>query len=480
MWSEGNRLPAHLCARHHHPTCLRPALSLWHHPLPCRYSLKRQDTEQPLGAAAALFTTNAASAQQASPSSLRPRSVPGSALGPGSAAGTPSSAAGAGGKYGDAQAWQPFGMWQAQKERLVATRGQAAHAGSGIPATWDPSELHAQQQQQQQAEASADTVEAAAAAEAAVGSAAPAGSPFTQGSSAGLQQRPPPSLRAGTLAAAAAAAAGSASPMAKSVRAASSLPQSPVRYHPESLRLRSQQQQQAPAPASPGPAPGAEVFAVAAAADAASPMRAPAPEPPSPMQLSPESQRLRQLIVRAPPPELVEAAAEAAQRLQAAAPPDAATVADPGAQPTSPGSLRHRQAAAAQAQAVAQLELRRLQSEQQGALQEAAAEAASAQEAPLAQLGGTPTSRYAMPQAAPQQEPVLQAGGSPATVVGSAGPRYAQAGLSAEPAAAWQGSAALVSAHLAEAQQVGGIAMWGAVGTSDLIRVLGCSSSSRR
>ena len=356
-----------------------------------------------------------------SPSQLRRLSPLGVGSGANTPAGTPGAGGGApwddasggggGSKDPEGLSWQPYGLWQQQKERLLRTRGQhGSGTGSGIPATWDPADVAAAE-----AQAQADAAAAAAAAQAQAQAPAP-GSPFSQYSAA-QRGAPLPPLRAGTLAAATAAlaAGGADSPAARSVRAAGSVPQSPVLYSPESLRQRQLRQQQqlpprspssaaavaaaaaargASCPASPAAAPGAAVFAAAAAAAAASPMHVPGAVAPSPPQLSPESTQLRQQ-----------------QRLQLApvrVPPADVAAAEPeqsGA--ISPGSQRQRQVSAARAAAVSQLQLQRLMSERQQDLQSAAEEEEAAAEAgdgvlpPPGQL--TPTSRYAPPAPAPQQ-----------------------------------------------------------------------------
>lgn len=363
-----------------------------------------------------------------------------------------------GGKAEEAAAWQPYGLWQQQKERLLQTQGQEGRAGSGIPARW-------QQQAAQQKEIEAAEEEEGQQ----VQREQPAGdpSPFTQHSSTGGL-----ALHPAVLAAAAEAAAGSSSPMAKSVRAAGSVPQSPVRYSPASLRQRQRCLQPPPhspepvasgaaaaaagvsVPASPGQAPGAALFAAAAVAAAASPVQAPVVEPPSPAQYSPESLRYRQQQglpqLRVP----TTAAARAAAAAVAAAEQEAAAAAaeEMGGH-YSPGSLRQRQAAAAQKLAMSQLQLQRLLSEQQADMARHAAEAAAEVE------GHPPEGLQAAPPAAPtpasrfapaQQQPAATPASAMGSVAGAGQPYHTPLGQPMDAAA----SAALISARLAQAEQV--------------------------
>lgn len=298
--------------------------------------------------------------------------------------------------------------------------------------------------------------------------------PASQHSGVGGQVLPP-ALQAAALADAIAAAAGSSSPMAKSVRAAASLPQSPmrspVRYSPESQRQRQRFYHLPPqspsaataAPPSPGQAAaGAALFAAAAAAAAASPVQAPQSVPPSPAQYSPESLRCRQDLhhqqqlapVRVPPASAVLAAEQAALAAEQRV---VAQVAQATSGRHSPGSRWQRQAAAAQQAALAQAQLRRLLSEQQQEMQAAAAEAEAEAEGLQAQAPApTPTSRFVSAVPAEQQQQRFATATTPGTGVGSAG--FLQTPLPPQHSAAC--AAMMISARLAQAEQVRAALLW--------------------
>lgn len=406
-----------------------------------------------LGAAEPVFDSSLAVPAPAVRSTAAASSIPMQQHGPdGSVAGgTPAAAAGWGAALTagmvdsaapanvDVGAWQPYGLWKQQKERLLQTRGQVAHTGNNIPAIWE-------QQQGQLGEQEATTEQPGSGRQ----QAAAAGSPFTQHSSSVRRGRVP-ALPAGSLAAAAEAAAVSASPMARSVRgmAADSPVQSPALH-----RTRSG----AATRPSASPPSGAAIFAAAAAAEVASPQQQLAVAP-SPAQLSPESVRFRQQFlphVRAP-------AAGAAAAGQEA-----------GGQTLSPGSQLQRRAAAAQAAAVEELEMQRLISEQQLLQRQAGhglGTVPSHQQAAGHLVAGqrqhTPTSRYAPQQ--PKQA-------SPASTGAASAARYPQVQQQPEPQPQEQQSqeermaAALISARLAQAEQVG----MGGVGAVRRARLLAC------
>ena len=395
-----------------------------------------------LGAAGPVFDGSLAAAAPTVRSSAAASGTPTQQHGPdGSVAGGTLGAAGGAAAWGatltagtgggvapanvDVGAWQPYGLWKRQKERLLQTRGQVAHTGNSIPAIWE-------QQQGQSGEEEAATEQPDSGQQ----QAAAAGSPFTQHSSSVRRGRVP-ALPAGSLAAAAEAAAVSPSPMARSVRgiAADSPVQSPALH-----RTRSG----AGTRPSASPLSGAAIFAAAAAAEVASPQQQSAVAP-SPAQLSPESVRFRQQFlphVRAP------AAGPAAAGQEA------------GDQALSPGSQLQRRVAAAQAAAVEELEMQRLISEQQLLQRQAGqglgtvpAHQQAAGHLVAGQRQHTPTSRYAPQQ--PQQA-------SPASTGAASAARFPQ--VQQQPEAQQQEqqeqeermATALISARLAQAEQVGG------------------------